>query len=255
MTPLKKALAIMSLASSALLAVGATAHAGPGNGTSTAPVGSADAVLTDCLWGSDSPLIPFYGMWPAVVKSQNCIAFTLFADGETFNGGSAQINLPAGITVSKKIAGPIGGGMWFPPNTCDWSGSYSVLANGKAQTLRLNNLWCDEDDTVVAYFSAKITNPANVDYMGFNLLNQLSVWEQFYEVQSCWPALTGFPYVLGAFYGYTGSFVNYKGGPVYQLENANAYDPMPLVVAPDNDFYRWWQWLDAEYGSECLMPS
>jgi hypothetical protein len=255
MTPFRKAIAITALASSALLAVGATAHARPGSGTSTAPVGSADAVLTDCFWGSDSPFIPFYGTWPAVVKSQNCIAFTLYSDGETFNGGSAQINLPAGITVSKKITGPTGGGMWFPPNTCEWSGSYSVLANGKAQTLRLNGLWCDEEDTLVAYFSARIANPANVDYLAFNALNQLSVWEQYNAVGDCWPALTGFPYVLGSFYQYTGSYMTYKGGTPYQLENANAYEPMPLVVAPDNDYYRWWQWIDAEFGSGCFMPS
>lgn len=255
MKPFTRTLAILSLAGSSVLAVGATAHAGPGSGTSTAPVGTADALLTDCLWGGDGPIVNYGALWPAVVKSQNCIAFTLFADEETFSGGTAQINLPAGITVSKKVTGPIGGGMWFPPNTCGWSGSYSVLANGKAQTLRLNGLWCEPGDSIVAYFSARVANPANVDYMGFNILNQLSVWEQFDNVDSCWPAFTGFPYVFGALYGYTGSFVNYKGGMPYQLENANAYEPMPLVIAPDNDYYRWWQWLDAEFGYGCLMPT
>ncbi|MFZ9629539.1 MAG: hypothetical protein ACO3C1_09350 [Ilumatobacteraceae bacterium] len=243
-----------ALASALLLGALATgapgvAHAGPGSGTSTAPVGSADMYLSDCLWGPFGPE-PVPGIIePAVVKSQNCVAVTLYTGEDTFEGGSAQINLPAGITISKKIAGPSGGLVWSPPSGCAWSGSFSVLASGKAQTLRLNNIWCGPDDSLVAYFSARIANPADVDYMPFTFDSRMAVWHQYYEVgDSCWIILTGFPYLFGASYQYTGSYVPVKYGPAYQLDNANVYTPMPFLVAPDNDFYRWWQWLFAELG-------
>lgn len=223
------------------------AHAGPGSGASTAPIGSADMYLSDCLWGPLGPE-PLMGMIPpTVVKNQNCVAVTLYSGEDTFEGGSAQINLPAGITISKKVAGPTGGLLWAPPSDCWWSGSYSVLASGKAQTIRLNNLWCDPDETLTAYFSAKVANPTDVDYMAFTSENRWSVWHQYYEVDSsCWPILTGFPYLFGAMYRYTGSYVPIKYGPMYQLDNANYESPDEFLIAADNDMFRWWQWLAVE---------
>ena len=234
------------------LAIGAPsiAHAGPGSSAFNAPIGSADMFLSDCLWGPYGPA-PVEGLLAtAVVKSQHCVAVTLYTGEDTFEAGSAQINLPAGISISKKIAGPSGGMVWEPPSDCSWSGSYSVLASGKAQTIRLNNLWCDPDETLTAYFAAKVSNPVDVDYMAFTFENRMAVWHQYDEVDSsCSVIWTGFPYLFGGSYHYTGSYVPVKYGAVYQLDNANSSYPMPFVITPDNDFYRWWQWLDVELGS------
>ena len=246
---------ITSALAAGTLAVGAapSASAGPGGSAFSAEVGTASMYLSDCLWGPYGPE-PLDGpIVPSLVKSHNCIAVTLYTGEDNFEGGSAQINLPAGISISKKVAGPSGGMLWAPPSDCWWSGSFSVLASGKAQTLRLNNLWCDPDETVVAYFSARIANPVDVDYMGFTAENRLSVWHQIYETDSCSPIWTGFPYLFGAVYQYTGAYTPVKYGTVYQLNNANYWEPMPFMIAPDYDYFRWWQWLDVEYGG-CFGP-
>lgn len=237
------------------LAVGAVpaANAGPGSSAYTADVGTASMYLSDCLWGAYGPE-PISGpLVPSLVKSHNCIAVTLYTGEDEFLGGSAQINLPAGISVSKRVAGPSGGLLWGPPSDCGWSGSFSVLASGKAQTLRLNNLWCDPDETLTAFFTARIANPVDVDYMAFTSENRLSVWHQIYETDSCSPIWTGFPYLFGAMYLYTGSYTPVKYGTVYQLNNANYWEPMPFTIAADYDYFRWWQWLDVEYGG-CFGP-
>lgn len=240
-----RTLMVAALIGSAMLT--STAHAG----STPPPIGDATAYLADCLWGAEGPPLGFY-LPPAVVKSQGCLSMTLSAESETFSGGSAQLSLPAGMTVTKKIAAPSLSGIWFPPSTCRWSGSYSVLSAGKAQTLRLNNVWCDPGESLVVYFTAKIANPVNADYLAFNALNQISVWEQFGEASGCWPALTGFPYLLGGAYQYVGTYVVMKGGPTTQLNNANREYPMPLMIAADNDYYRWWQWISEEFDPSCL---
>lgn len=238
-------------------AVGApsVANAGPGGSALSAPVGSASMHLADCLWGPYGPM-PYNGdSYPAVVASQKCVSVTLYTGEDTFEAGSAQITLPAGMSISKKVAGPSGGLFWAPPSDCWWSGSFSVLATGRAQTLRLNNLWCDPDETLTAFFSAKVLNPVDVDYPAFTAGNQLSMWHYYYEYEGCtceaiWE---GFPFLMGGTYSYMGSYVPVKYGATYQLYNANYYEPGRFLVAPDNDYFRWWQWLLAEVGW-CFGP-
>ena len=102
---------IASALAAGTLAVGAapSASAGPGGSAFSAEVGTASMYLSDCLWGPYGPE-PLDGpIVPSLVKSHNCIAVTLYTGEDNFEGGSAQINLPAGISISKKVAGPSGG--------------------------------------------------------------------------------------------------------------------------------------------------
>lgn len=91
---------------------------------------------------------------PLVSVQDNCIVFVFNSQSETMSNGGSSINLPPGITVTKKMS--------IGPNysTCNWSGKFGVTANSKGgSTLTVNGISCSTHGELDIAFYAKIATP------------------------------------------------------------------------------------------------